>query len=224
MPRICKIFLYIEKTKFSHKIIYILGKNHLKIRIYRIIRSLRMSQDFSKGKIYKITNDYNDDIYVGSTCDLLTKRFSGHKADSKKKEQQNRPLIKLINEIGFDRFRIELIEDYPCQDKYQLRQREGHFIREIGSLNKLIAGRSTKDYKKKWYEENRENKIERQKEITANNQERIIEYQKKYKEEHKQKASDYNKKYREKNKDKNKEYFKEYYLKNKKTIDIEEVH
>ena len=27
-----------------------------------------MSQDFNKGKIYKITNDYNDDIYVGSTC------------------------------------------------------------------------------------------------------------------------------------------------------------
>jgi hypothetical protein len=27
-----------------------------------------MSQNFSKGKIYKITNDFNDDVYVGSTA------------------------------------------------------------------------------------------------------------------------------------------------------------
>jgi hypothetical protein len=38
------------------------------------------------------------------------------------------PIYKLMNEIGFERFRIELIEDYPCQDAYQLRQREGHFM------------------------------------------------------------------------------------------------
>ena len=36
----------------------------------------RASRDFSQGKIYKITNDYNDDIHVGSTCDALVKRFS----------------------------------------------------------------------------------------------------------------------------------------------------
>ena len=36
----------------------------------------KASRDFSQGKIYKITNDYNDDIYVGSTCDTLVKRFS----------------------------------------------------------------------------------------------------------------------------------------------------
>jgi len=36
----------------------------------------RASRDFSQGKIYKITNDYNDAIYVGSTCDTLVKRFS----------------------------------------------------------------------------------------------------------------------------------------------------
>ncbi len=69
-----------------------------------------MSQDFNKGKIYKITNDFNDEVYVGSTCDTLNRRFTKHKSDSKKKEQQNRPLWKLMTEIGFERFRIELIE------------------------------------------------------------------------------------------------------------------
>jgi len=30
--------------------------------------------------------------------------------------------ITVINEIGFDRFRSEIIEDYLSQDLYQLRQ------------------------------------------------------------------------------------------------------
>ena len=58
--------------------------NDLKTRIYRIIRRLRplrMPSDFSKAKIYKINNDFNDDVYVGSTCNTLVKRFSTHKSD-----------------------------------------------------------------------------------------------------------------------------------------------
>ena len=99
--------------------------------------------DFTKGKIYKITNDFNDDIYVGSTCNILTKRFSHHKAIIS--TEQQRPLYKLMAEIGFERFRIELIENYPCKDKYELRQREGHYIREMGTLNICIAGRTKKN-------------------------------------------------------------------------------
>jgi hypothetical protein len=38
-----------------------------------------MKVDYSKGNVHIITNDYNIDVYVGSTCDTLCKRFSGHK-------------------------------------------------------------------------------------------------------------------------------------------------
>jgi group I intron endonuclease len=105
-----------------------------------------MTQDFRKGKIYKITNDYNDDVYVGSTCDTLVKRFSSHKKNAN--QHKNRTFSVLINEIGFDRFRIELIENFPCEDKYQLRQREGYYIREIGTLNMLVAGRTSQESNK----------------------------------------------------------------------------
>ncbi len=44
-----------------------------------------MKVDYSQAKIYKITNDYNDDVYVGSTCDTLVKRFSYHKSDASHK-------------------------------------------------------------------------------------------------------------------------------------------
>jgi group I intron endonuclease len=103
-----------------------------------------MSQEFKNAKIYKITNDYNDEVYVGSTCNTLIKRFSHHKCSARKFNA--RALYKLMNEIGETRFRIELIEHYPCEDKYQLRQREGYFIREMGTLNMQIAGRTKQTY------------------------------------------------------------------------------
>jgi len=119
-----------------------------------------MSQDFKNAKIYKITNDYNDDVYVGSTCNTLVRRFSVHKCDARK--HNDRALYKLINELGDSRFRIELIENYPCEDKYQLIQREGHFIRLFGTLNMKIAGRTDAEYhqdnKEKINEKNREYK------------------------------------------------------------------
>ena len=152
--------------------------------------------DFSKGNIYKITNDYNDDIYIGSTCDTLVKRYSSHKYDAKKNEKQFL-LYKLMNEIGFERFRIELIENYPCEDIYQLRQREGYFIREIGTLNEKVAGREHKEYR----ESNKDKIKEKNQEYKEKHKERLSEHKKeKYKENHEQELEKL-KKYREENKD-----------------------
>ena len=108
-----------------------------------------MKVDYSKGKIYKITNDYNDDVYIGSTCDTLGRRFSKHKSDSKTEKHIHKPLYRLINDIGFDRFRIQLIDNYPCEDKYMLKQKEGEYIRQLGTLNKNIAGRTLQEYQQK---------------------------------------------------------------------------
>jgi hypothetical protein len=128
-----------------------------------------MKVDYSKGKIYKITNNYNTDAYVGSTCDTLCKRFSGHKKSMKNDKYKNSLLYKLMNEIGFDRFRIELIEDCPCEDVYQLRQREGVFIRLYGTLNKRVEegcktreeyreAKNIKQYNKEYDEKRKDSK------------------------------------------------------------------
>ena len=137
-----------------------------------------MKVDYSQGKIYKITNDYNDDIYIGSTCDTLVKRFSKHKKDINNEEKKHRKLYVLMNEIGFDRFRIQLICDYPCEDKYQLRQKEGEYIRQMGTLNLRIEGRTytqynhdnrdkNREYAKKNYDENKDEINEKRKEKTT---------------------------------------------------------
>ena len=153
-----------------------------------------MPQNFQEAKIYKITNDHNDDIYVGSTCDSLHKRYSSHKSLSKTKQF---PIYKLMNEIGFERFRIELIENYPCDDIYQLRQREGYFIREIGTLNEKVAGREHKEYRegikgiikeknKEYKEKNKEKLSKQKKEKYKENHEQELEKMKKYREENKE--------------------------------------
>ena len=41
---------------------------------------------------------------------------------------------------------IELFELFPCDVKCELEKREGEIIREIGTLNKKIAGRNRKEY------------------------------------------------------------------------------
>ena len=131
-----------------------------------------MKVDYSKGKIYKITNDYNDDVYVGSTCDTLVKRFSLHKIESTNERSKHRKIYNAFNEIGFERFRIELLEDYPCEDIYQLRQREGYYIRQYGTLNKLIAGRTKEQYR----EDNKEKIKEKDKQYYKDNKEKIKNY------------------------------------------------
>ena len=148
-----------------------------------------MSQDFTKAKIYKITNDYNDEVYIGSTCNKLNKRFSQHRNNCKHEDKKNRPLYTLMNEIGDTRFRIQLICDYPCEDKYQLKQKEGEYIRNLGTLNKQIAGRTNQQYqqehkeyyqevKKKSAEKHKEENIIRKQLFYQNNKERILQKQK----------------------------------------------
>ncbi len=105
-----------------------------------------MKVDYSQAKIYKITNDFNNDVWIGTTCDTLVKKFSVHKAEALRNLRKDCIIQKLIRENGFDRFRIQLIEDFPCEDLYQLRQRQGHNIRELKAINKYA---DEKDYVEK---------------------------------------------------------------------------
>ena len=103
--------------------------------------------DYKNGKIYQILNIINDDVYVGSTTQPLCKRLFKHKSDTKVRDGN---IHKLIRELGEDKFYIELIESYPCNNREELRAREGYYIRERGSLNKAIAGRTRQE----WFEDN----------------------------------------------------------------------
>ena len=58
--------------------------------------------------IYKIVNDIDDKVYIGSTTTELWHRLSQHKADARKGCKS--PLYDLMREYGAEHFHIERIK------------------------------------------------------------------------------------------------------------------
>jgi hypothetical protein len=160
--------------------------------------------DYQNGKIYTIRcRSDNNLIYVGSTTQPLAKRWGGHKKRGNDVKYQNMMLYKTINNNWLPWY-IELYEEYPCENKEQLCRREGQIIREIGTLNSEIAGRTAKE----WREENPDKIREQYKIYRENNFEKIKLTKKEYYENNADKIKEQTKLYRENNKDKITEYEK----------------
>jgi hypothetical protein len=168
--------------------------------------------DYQKGKIYKIYSLSNPLLlYVGSTTQPLCERLAGHKTNYKQYLQKKRNYTtsyKIFEEC--DDYRIELIENYPCDTCEQLNAREGFWIKELDCLNKVIVGRTPMEY----YEDNKEKIKEYKKAYDKinyeKNKEKIKEKVKNYKENNIEKIKDICKKRYENNKEKIKERVKEW--------------
>jgi len=141
---------------------------------------------FNNGKIYKIVNDINDECYIGSTCNSLVWRWNMHKTYAKCSELAKTKFYKYINEIGIEHFKIELFEEYPCENKEQLLKREGYFINLYGTLNHNSAGNNNFNIKE-WNKQYREQHKEEIKLYRDNNKEIQKEYNKQYYEKNREK-------------------------------------
>jgi hypothetical protein len=109
---------------------------------------------------------------------------------------------------------IELIIEVEVQSKLDLRRIEGEHQRATECVNKLIAGRTRKEY----YELNKEQIREKVKERYEENKEQISEYKKEWYEANKEHISEQQKEYYEINKEHISEQQKEYYELNKEQI------
>lgn len=170
--------------------------------------------DYANGKIYKILNSIDDEIYVGSTCQALSKRMSCHRKNSVRIRLLHLKLYKHMTELGCEHFYIELIESYPCNSIEELRAKEGEYIRAIGTLNDRIAGRNSQG----WYQDYKEKVKTHQKLYNDSNKEHIKEANKAYYELNKEQISERRKQYRDENKEKIQERMKTYYELNKDRI------
>ena len=166
--------------------------------------------DYQNGKIYKLWSPQGNEIYIGSTINSLAKRLGGHKS---KRNCRSKYLFQNYTDV-----RIELIQEYPCNNKMELNKREGEHIRANNCLNKEIAGRTRQEYyednkeklaekNKKWYENNKEKLAERHKEYYDSNKGKIAERHKEWREANKEKIAEYYENNKEKMKEKNKEYY-----------------
>jgi hypothetical protein len=92
---------------------------------------------YNNGKIYKLVNSVDDKIYIGSTCLSLAKSISNHRTMARRKPL---PCHQYLNDIGWDKVRIILIESVTAETKDQLLMREQHYIDLLKpELNKQSA-------------------------------------------------------------------------------------
>jgi hypothetical protein len=90
------------------------------------------SKDFKQAKIYQVLNTVNGSIYIGSTCQTLRKRLYDYRKCS---ASHVGSLYDEMRRLGKEHFYIELIEDYPCENKCQLTVRSQYHMRDRGTLN-----------------------------------------------------------------------------------------
>lgn len=85
------------------------------------------SSNYSNAKIYKLQCD-DGHFYLGSTKNHLRVRFSEHKSDSRKHPDWR--VYSHIRSIGWERVRMILVQEFPCESRDQLRQREDFHIQQ----------------------------------------------------------------------------------------------
>jgi hypothetical protein len=105
--------------------------------------------DYKEAKIYAIRSYQTDKIYIGSTCQPLYKRFYQHK---KMNDTSSKEILDLNDAY------IELLENFPCSNRDELKKREGELIRDNNSVNKNVAGRN----RCQWYKDNKKTILEKQ--------------------------------------------------------------
>ena len=103
--------------------------------------------DYSKGKVYRILQDHDKTVYIGSTTQPLSARMAQHRKNIK--HLPHFKLYTLMAAAGVDHFSIELVADFPCERSEQLRAEEGRHIRlnktvEEGA-NQVMPGRTQKE-------------------------------------------------------------------------------
>ena len=184
--------------------------------------------NYQNGKIYKIEDFNTSEVYIGSTCEpIVARRLAKHVKDYNYyiNQSNTKGFITSFHIIKNNNYKIYLVENFPCDNKDELRKREGFYIMQFSNddnykcVNKYVAGRKTTDdpdcYKKQH----------------AKYREKRNAYSLKYNAEHKEYFKEKNRKYREdkknmeENKDKikktteeNKDKIKQYRVDNKEKI------
>lgn len=84
------------------------------------------------GYIYKITNLTNNLAYIGQTVRPYKERWADHKRDRLKEPYCNWPLYRMLNKVGLENTKWEVIEEVPNK---QLNDREQYWIAYYDTKN-----------------------------------------------------------------------------------------
>jgi hypothetical protein len=130
----------------------------------------------------------------------------------------------IFQKHGLENTKIELIEEFPCENVEQLRKREGEIQRERECVNRCIAGRTKAEYhqehaelhrelNQQYYQEHAEQIRERMRQYRQEHAEERREYQRQYNLEHAEQV----RQYRQEHAEQIRERMRQYYLRKKQS-------
>ena len=85
------------------------------------------NDDFKSAKIFKIYEDLSntrDIVYIGSTCDTLSKCMTNFNIKSKSRVKRSYDKFYMMIRSSYINCKIELIENFPCNDAEELKNRK----------------------------------------------------------------------------------------------------
>ena len=176
--------------------------------------------DYSQSKIYKVFSPSKNITYYGSTTKDLQKRLINHIRKYKYYKDGKANYVSVNDVLECQDAVIELVENFSCNNRKELADREGYYIKNNECINKNIPGRTYeewklehKDYNKEYYEDNKDYYKQYSKDYYNDNKDKLKEYSKEYRTNNKDYYNNYRKTYYEDNKDYYKQYHKEKYKK-----------
>ena len=96
-----------------------------------------IDERYVNGKIYKIVCNETGEVYYGSTRVILKERIRKHRYSNGCRSRQI---------IDRNNYYYELIEDYSCNNKYELETRELWYILNNKCINKKKPIRTIQEY------------------------------------------------------------------------------
>lgn len=193
--------------------------------------------DYTTTKIYRIVCDETGDQYIGSTTRSLSARLASHVSQwkwwkkAKDKEGGRTSYFTSYPLLERGKYRILLVENYPCASKEEKLARENYWMDNIegGCVNKVRPARTKEqyreehrdkniEYQKQYRQENHEELAAKKKEYLKQNEEQVKERKKRYYDANREKIINYQKQYAQEHQTEKKEYKKQYRQQNQEKI------
>jgi len=180
-------------------------------------------------------------IYIGITTNTLQQRLKIHIWHFNLYLKGKSSYVTSFEILKNNNYKISALT--TASNKLSALKKEGYYIQfYVNTVNKIVSGRTPKEFAKEYYLQNKEKFKEKSKRYRQKNQEKIKEYNKEYRQKNQEYYKEYylqnqekfkeyylknqeyykekSKEYRQKNQEKLKEYKKEYYLQKKRIREI----
>ena len=150
----CKLFIESSRM-FDSRMFYTALSRASYIEQILILEPVEKVFKYEFAKIYKISS--GSGVYIGSTINPIEKRFQEHKNGFEQYKKGKGKYITSYALLGDGDVKMELIENYKCDDMKELWEREAEIIQSCKCVNKTFneMGKASQKavYSKQWSNE-----------------------------------------------------------------------